>query len=184
MTERIFSREQLEAWDLPDAWADDAPEILHREQIDSRRWVSVNELVFRAPDDGKAYRVYYDEGLTESQDGTDPWNGDLRVKATEVEQRPKTTMVWEDASSAPAPAEAPAKVAIPSEIAAHVLFQERLGGWPPSTFASKLLDLWTSADTANAASLARAFPEYGAAIALVRSGQQGIDQLRAIAGAC
>jgi hypothetical protein len=45
-----------------------------------------------------------------------------------------------------------------------------------------LLDAWTSADTANAERLAVAFPEYAAAIALVRSGQQGIEQLRAIAG--
>lgn len=73
-------------------------------------------------------------------------------------------------------------VTIPTEAAAHVLFQERLGGWPPSTFASKLLNLWTSADTANADHLAVAFPEYAAAIALVKSGQPGITQLRAIAG--
>ncbi|MFD3310095.1 hypothetical protein [Streptomyces sp. NPDC058694] len=70
---------------------------------------------------------------------------------------------------------------IGSEAAAHVLFQERLGGWPASTFASKLLDLWTSADTGNAEHLADAFPEYAAAIALLKSGQPGIEQLRAIA---
>ncbi|MFD9192940.1 hypothetical protein ACFWCA_32600 [Streptomyces phaeochromogenes] len=72
---------------------------------------------------------------------------------------------------------------ISMETAAHVLFQERLGGWPPSTFASKLLDLWTSADTDNAEHLADAFPEYAAAIALLKSGQPGIEQLRAIAPA-
>lgn len=110
MTDRTFTREQLEAWNLPDAWADDAPEILHREQVDTRRWVSVNELVFRAPDDGKTYRVYYDQGLTESQEDTDPWNYDREIKATEVEQRPKTTMVWEDVRAVSAPAEAPVKV--------------------------------------------------------------------------
>lgn len=74
-----------------------------------------------------------------------------------------------------------AEVTIPMETAAHVLFAERLGGWPPSTFATKLLDTWTSADTDNADRLAVAFPEYAAAIALVKSGQQGIEQLRAIA---
>jgi hypothetical protein len=74
-----------------------------------------------------------------------------------------------------------AAVTIPSEPAAHVLFQERLGGWPPSTFAAKLLNLWTSADTANAECLATAFPEYAAAIALVKSGPSGIEHLRAIA---
>lgn len=71
---------------------------------------------------------------------------------------------------------------IPAEAAAHVLFQERLGGWPPSTFATKLLDTWTSADTGNAERLAVAFPEYAAAISLVRSGGPGVQQLRAIAG--
>ncbi|MGW0626470.1 hypothetical protein [Streptomyces sp. NPDC002758] len=94
-TTRTFTREQLEAWDLPGAWADDSPEILHREQVDSRRWVSVNELVFRAPDDGLAYRVFYDQGLTEHQDGTDPWNYDKEIKATEVEQRPVVTQQWQ-----------------------------------------------------------------------------------------
>ncbi|MER8219730.1 hypothetical protein ABTZ58_03850 [Streptomyces sp. NPDC094143] len=71
---------------------------------------------------------------------------------------------------------------ISADAAAHVLFQERLGGWPPSTFPTKLLDAWTSADTENAERLALAFPEYAAAIALVRSGQKGVEQLRAIAG--
>ncbi|CAM5591506.1 hypothetical protein [Streptomyces purpurascens] len=73
-------------------------------------------------------------------------------------------------------------VTIPMETAAHVLWQDRLGGWPPSTFAAKLLSLWTSADTDNADRLAVAFPDYAAALDLLRSGQQGIEQLRAIAG--
>lgn len=72
---------------------------------------------------------------------------------------------------------------ISAKAAAHVLFHEALGGWPPSTFAAKLLNLWTSADTDNAEHLADAFPEYAAAIALVKSGQPGIDRLRAIADA-
>jgi hypothetical protein len=99
MTTRIFTRTQLEAWDLPDAWADDAPEILYREQVDARRWVSVHELVFRAPDDGLAYRVFYEQGLTEDQDDTDPWNGDDEIKATEVEQRPVVTRQWRDVNA-------------------------------------------------------------------------------------
>lgn len=74
------------------------------------------------------------------------------------------------------------EVTIPMETAAHVLFTERKGGWPPSTFAAKLLDTWTSADTDNAEHLADAFPEYAAAIALVRSGEQGVRQLRLICG--
>ncbi|MGW0495077.1 hypothetical protein ACWD0Z_06440 [Streptomyces sp. NPDC003007] len=172
MTIRIFTREQLDAWDLPGAWADDSPEILHREQVESRRWVSVNELIFRAPDDGKAYQVFYEEGLTEEQEDTDPWNFDEEVKGTEVEQRRKTTKVWEPVT----------EVTMPQDVAAHVLWHERKGGYPASTFSTKLLDLWTSADTDNAERLAVAFPEYAAAIALIRSGEQGVQQLRAIAG--
>jgi hypothetical protein len=99
MTTRIFTRAQLEAWDLPGAWADDSPEILYREQVDARRWVSVHELVFRAPDDGLAYRVFYEQGLTEDQDDTDPWNGDDEIKGTEVEQRPVVTQQWRDVNA-------------------------------------------------------------------------------------
>lgn len=179
MTTRTFTREQLDSlgvpFDLPTnpATAPDGAAIeLHDEQIESRRWVAVHELVFRAPDDGKAYRVRYERGLTEVQEDTDPWNYAREIEADEVVQRAQITTVWKPA----------AETAISTEVAAHVLFQERLGGWPPSTFAAKLLDAWTSADTANAEHLAVAFPEYGAAIALIRSGEQGVQQLRAISG--
>jgi hypothetical protein len=111
VTTRIFTRDQLEAWDLPDAWADDSPEILYREQVDARRWVSVHELVFRAPDDGLAYRVFYEQGLTEDQDDTDPWNGDDEVKAAEVEQRPVVTRQWRDVN---APADPGLDVVLPA----------------------------------------------------------------------
>jgi hypothetical protein len=67
---------------------------LHKEQIDTRRWVSVHELVFRAPDDGMTYSVTYEQGLTEDQDDTNPWNYDREVKATEVEQRPVVVQQW------------------------------------------------------------------------------------------
>jgi hypothetical protein len=91
---RTFTREELDAWDLPGAWADNSPEILHREQVDSRRWVSVNRLIFRAPDDGKAYRLYYEQGLTESQEDTDPWNDDDEIEATAVEEQQVTVTKW------------------------------------------------------------------------------------------
>ncbi|MFE0326296.1 hypothetical protein ACFW08_05705 [Streptomyces sp. NPDC058960] len=94
MAVRQFTREQLDEWDLPSAWADDAPEILHREQVDERRWTSVHELVFRAPDDGKAYRVYYEQGLTEHQDDTDPWDYERTVTADEVEPVEVTVTQW------------------------------------------------------------------------------------------
>jgi hypothetical protein len=101
---RTFTREQLDAWDLPDAWADDSPEILHREQVDSRRWVSVHELVFRAPDDGLTYQVHYEQGLTESQDDTDPWNYYDEINGVEVQQQPVTVMQWQPVKDTPAEA--------------------------------------------------------------------------------
>lgn len=96
MADREFTREQFDAWDFPGAWADDAPDILHREQVDSLRWVSVHELVFRAPDDGKTYRVSYEEGLTEDQEDTDPWNYEEIITATEVESVEVTTAEWRE----------------------------------------------------------------------------------------
>ena len=98
MTTRRFTPEQLEAIGVPDIWSaadkTNAAEHLHETQIDSRRWVSVHELVFRAPDDGLAYRVHYEQGLTENQDDTDPWNGEPEIKAVEVEQRPVVVQQW------------------------------------------------------------------------------------------
>lgn len=179
MTDRILTREQLDNWGLPHDLttpdkAAEEPEVaveLHREHTDTRRWASTHSLVFRAPDDGKTYRVTYQEPLTEHQE-CDEWFDDNEVKAFEVEQRAEIVTRWKRVTGTPATS---------ADAAAHVLFQERLGGWPPSTFPTKLLDAWTSADTANAERLAAAFPEYAAAIALLKSGPQGIEQLRAVA---
>jgi hypothetical protein len=67
---------------------------LHCEQVDSLRWVSVHELIFRAPDDGKTYRVHYEQGLTEHQDSVDPWNDETTITATEVKPRQVTVERW------------------------------------------------------------------------------------------
>ena len=97
---RIFTREQLAASGIPfECDIDNEPEFateLHRAQVGTRRWVSVHELVFRAPDDGKAYRIEYVQGLTEQQDGTDPfyYEGDM-IEAAEVEQRTRMVEVTE-----------------------------------------------------------------------------------------
>lgn len=98
MPTRIYTPEELDAIGVPfecdaDTESGYAAE-LHCEQVDTRRWVSVHELVFRAPDDGKAYRVYYEQGLTENQDDHDPWNYEKTIKAEEVELRPVTVQRW------------------------------------------------------------------------------------------
>lgn len=71
-------------------------------------------------------------------------------------------------------------VTIPDEVAAHVLWQEGHGGYPAGSFTTALLKAWSLADSQNAARLAKAFPEYGAAIALMRR-PDGVTRLTAIA---
>lgn len=100
MTTRTFTPEQLDEIGVPNELGEDGCATeLHREQVDSRRWISVHELIFRAPDDGKAYRVYYQRPLTEHQE-CDTWPGD-EVKAVEVEERPKVITTWEPVTERP-----------------------------------------------------------------------------------
>ncbi|MGW3166954.1 hypothetical protein ACWC9Q_29670 [Streptomyces sp. NPDC001142] len=116
MPTRIFTRAQLDTMGLPNDivtadYAAEHPEWvtahpgaaieLHREQTESRRWESVNDLVFRAPDDGRAWRVEYRAPLTEMQD-SDPWDYAREVEAVEVEQRPTTVMEWRPVIARPA----------------------------------------------------------------------------------
>ncbi|MGJ5895124.1 hypothetical protein ACSCBZ_24690 [Streptomyces niveiscabiei] len=69
---------------------------------------------------------------------------------------------------------------VSSKAAAHVLWHERLGGYEPGSFVKKLLALWAWADDENAARLTASWPEYGAAIALMKQ-PNGAAELRAIA---
>ena len=97
MPDRTFTADQLEEIGVPfecygepiDGFATE----LHREQIDTRRWVSVHELIFRAPDDGKAYCVHYQRPLTEYQE-CDTWFDDNEIAAVEMEQRQVTVTKW------------------------------------------------------------------------------------------
>lgn len=94
---RSFTPDQLAAIGIPNEYDADegqCAERLHEKQVDTRRWVSVQQLIFRAPDDGKAYSVTYMRGLTEHQDGTDPWNYETEIEATEMEQREVTVTRW------------------------------------------------------------------------------------------
>lgn len=97
MGTRIFTPEELDAIGVPFETYDEPVEgfatELHRKQISSNRWTGVHELIFRAPDDGNAYRVTYEEGLTEYQEA-DLWFSNNEVKAEEVELRPITVQRW------------------------------------------------------------------------------------------
>ncbi|MFK0069732.1 hypothetical protein [Streptomyces sp. NPDC091046] len=106
---RVFHRDQLDEWGVPYDLAKDpatAPEgtavELHHEQTGTRRWVSVHELVFRAPDDGKAYRVTYEQGLTEQQEGTDEWGDRDHVVGELVEEYDRTVKAWRRVADRPA----------------------------------------------------------------------------------
>lgn len=95
MITREFTREELETLGIPNEWDAAHPaERLREEQVDTRRWVSVHEIIFRAPDDGKAWAVTYSRGLTESQDCTDPWDDEDVIKATEMEPYEVTVTAW------------------------------------------------------------------------------------------
>jgi hypothetical protein len=104
---RVFTRDQLDTLGLPHdlATEENAAEFpeaaveLHREQVDTRRWVSVHELVFRAPDDGKTYAVTYEQGLTELQEDTDPWDYAKEIRALEVEARAVVITEWHSVAS-------------------------------------------------------------------------------------
>ncbi|MGW0134852.1 hypothetical protein [Streptomyces sp. NPDC003299] len=111
---RVFHRDQLDEWGVPYDLATDpttAPEgtavELHHEQVATRRWVSVHELVFRAPDDGRAYRVTYQQGLTEQQDGVDEWDDRDHIVGEEVEAYERPVKAWRRVGSQPATVEAP-----------------------------------------------------------------------------
>lgn len=105
MPTRKFDTDYLGSIGIPDPYTADAVrrvEPLFAEQIDSRRWVSVHHLVFRGPDDGKAWRVTFERGLTENQEDHDSWNYEREVTAVEVEQVATTVMEWHAIPDAPA----------------------------------------------------------------------------------
>jgi hypothetical protein len=93
---RIFTREQLEEIGVPHECGGDegTAEELHDELYDTSRWTNIYEFVFRAPDDGKAYRVYYEVGASDSQDDIDLWGYEENISAVEVEQIQVVTTEW------------------------------------------------------------------------------------------
>ncbi|WP_157875604.1 MULTISPECIES: hypothetical protein [unclassified Streptomyces] len=88
MPTRTFTPDELDEIGVPfecDASDDSYAEELHSELYDTTRWAHVYAFVFRAPDDGKAYRVTYWTGATERQD-QNLWNWEDRIPAVEVEE--------------------------------------------------------------------------------------------------
>lgn len=92
---RVFTRDELDEIGVPFECGafDGSAEELHAELCDTTRWNHVYEFIFWAPDDGKAYRAYYEVGATEMQDA-DLWNWEKTVTAYEVEPKEVITTEW------------------------------------------------------------------------------------------
>jgi hypothetical protein len=90
---RTFTVAEFEEIGVPfELDGDGCAEELQIRHIESRRWAALKELVFRHPEDGIAYSVRYQVGLTEHQE-CDPFYDDP-VTATAVEQREVTVTKW------------------------------------------------------------------------------------------
>lgn len=89
---RNFPKELLQQWDIP--WGSD---VLSDEVWDTGRWQEWHAAVFRAPDDGRLWRVIYAQ-MTGDLHEMDPWdeddpnvNSDGTVTGEEVEPVEVTT---------------------------------------------------------------------------------------------
>lgn len=91
---RTFTVAELDDIGVPfELDADDTcAEEIETRHIESRRWNALKELIFRHPEDGRAYAIRYQEGLTEDQH-CDPFLGDT-VIAVVMEQREVTVTQW------------------------------------------------------------------------------------------
>ncbi|MET7759757.1 hypothetical protein ABZT27_34410 [Streptomyces sp. NPDC005389] len=113
MSTRTITREQATDWGLPDdltAANEDAEpgiaiELARIEDTGRRRWASENDLVFRAPDDGRTYRVTYFRGLTETQEDHDEWNDERTLELVEVEPVSVPVVEWHRVGDKTPPAE-------------------------------------------------------------------------------
>jgi hypothetical protein len=88
MPERIFTRAQMDWIGLP--FSPNGDVEVHRSiEDDSGKWTRWMELVFRAPDDQRMWKVVYEEGLgvPGEQNPVDPWRGENEIKGVEVEPR-------------------------------------------------------------------------------------------------
>ena len=94
---RTFTRQQLTDLGLPDRLP---PEnVLLDEMFNEYRWEIEHRMIFRAPDDNQIYEIYYRTPTTLEGEGEDPWNDQVTVEATLVEQRTVFTTEWRPAGS-------------------------------------------------------------------------------------
>lgn len=86
---RVITRDLAEEWAIIDGGVTE----LHSERLEERRWYSIEELVFTAPDDGLPWCVTYKQGLTEMQE-QDPFDDADQVTLTRMEPYEKTVTAW------------------------------------------------------------------------------------------
>ena len=82
---RVFTREELDALDLP--WKN-----IHSEEVNQHRWYTTRTAVFEC--DGKTWEVMYCDPATEMQEGIDAWGEEDTVTATEVHKVPVMVERW------------------------------------------------------------------------------------------
>ena len=76
-------------------------------------------------------------------------------------------------------------IAIPADVAAHVLFHFGHKGIPAGEWHEALIGLIARSDMVHKAKLTSAFPDYGGAVLLAQYADNGIDVLKDIAaGRC
>lgn len=89
---RVFTRSELNAFGVPHALPEGS--VLHRETfqkvLDPMNCHLVVELIFRAPDDERYWRVYYEEDF----EGGDPWHGEGEIPGVEMEPREVKVTKW------------------------------------------------------------------------------------------
>jgi hypothetical protein len=92
MSSRTFPLEQLKEWYITE------DPVYENEEDTGRRWYNEVELVFRAPDDGLTYRIYYPRGKTENQEVY--WHEEFYDEVLAERVEPVTKLVevttWEE----------------------------------------------------------------------------------------
>lgn len=93
MPTRTFTLDELAAIGVPfHCGGDGAAEELRRKRLVAGWWGDVFELVFRAPDDGRAWQVHYERPLPGARE-IEPFDGDT-VTAVEMEHVDVTVKAW------------------------------------------------------------------------------------------
>lgn len=85
MSDRIFTREELDDLELP--YSSETQNF-----VESRRWYDIFEIIFEFED--KFYSVLANFPATEMQEDIDPWDDRATVIGHEVEYKEVKTWKW------------------------------------------------------------------------------------------